>query len=209
MHSSRSPAPVTGLVLAGGRSRRMAGADKTFIRLNGTPLIEHVIDRAAPQVTRLLLSINGDAAPYRRYGLPLLADALPGFGGPLAGILSALRWLRQHQPDSNWLASFAVDTPFIPADTVARLQAATERDHTLIACPRSGGRQHPVCGLWSPALLPELEDFLLVQKQHKVGRFLQQCAVSRVDFEAAGIDPFFNINTPQDLETATAYTETQ
>lgn len=200
--TSSTPPAAAGILLAGGRSRRMGGCDKAFVRLGHKPLLEHVIDRAAPQVSRLLLSINGDPARYSDYPLLTVADCLPDFGGPLAGILSAMHWLRQHDRDCGWLASFAGDTPFVPVNLVATLQAAVAREGTALACPRSAGRAHPTCALWSLQLLPALERFLRHRRGRKVQAFVAGAAVSWVDFEYTSVDPFLNINTPADLKAA-------
>ena len=192
---------VVGVVLAGGRSRRF-GSAKAFAPLAGTNLIGHVVARAAPQVSRLLLSADGDPR-FAALGLPLVADDVKehdGAGaGPLAGILAALDWLAAREPDTRWLATFAVDTPLLPEDMVERLRAAAEREGAEIACGRSAGRLHPLQTLWSTALRASLRA-ALTTGERAVHRFAEQRRLAVVDFPAETFDPFANVNTPADLE---------
>ncbi|MFQ6018748.1 MAG: molybdenum cofactor guanylyltransferase MobA, partial [Kiloniellaceae bacterium] len=147
---------VAGVLLAGGRSRRMGGGDKCLRALAGKPVLAHVVARAKPQVGPLLLNANGDPARFADFGLPVAADVVAGFAGPLAGVLTGLEWAAQHAPACAYLASFACDAPFLPVDLVARLVSAVEAEGADLACAASGGRSHPVFGLWPVRLKDDL-----------------------------------------------------
>ncbi len=193
-------APIAGVILAGGRSRRF-GADKAFAGLAGAPLIDHVIRRAAPQVTRLLISA-ADAARFRPRALPVVDDVMRGSDGgglgPLAGIHAAMHWLDARNEVVRWLASFSVDTPLLPLDLVARLSAAAERKRAPLACVRAGGRLHPLLAVWSPALRDDLARALR-DGELAAHRFLESHGGAIVDFTYGMKDPFANVNTPDDL----------
>ncbi|MFZ1414361.1 MAG: molybdenum cofactor guanylyltransferase MobA [Defluviicoccus sp.] len=198
-------ADVAGVVLAGGLGRRMGGGDKCLRTLGGRPLIAHVVARARPQVAALLLTINdgASAAQLTGFGLPIVPDVVAGFAGPLAGILTAMRWAQASAPQCRWLASFAADTPFVPLDLVARLRAAMAEHGAEIACAASGGRSHPVFALWPVALADALESALTVEAIRKIDAWTARFAVCPVPFDdEAGDDPFFNVNTPDDLARA-------
>ncbi|TCP44486.1 molybdenum cofactor guanylyltransferase MobA [Rhodovulum marinum] len=188
---------VVGLILAGGGGRRMGGADKALIRLGGETLLTRVAARLAPQVDALALSANGPAGAYADAGLPVLPDAPPGDRGPLAGVLAGLDWAAGQGADA--LVTAAVDTPFLPRDMVARLLA----NGAPLAVAESGGRVHPTAALWPVALRAELRA-ALDRGERRVGGFAQVQGAARVGFGpgADGIDPFFNINTPEDLARA-------
>ena len=194
--------PVLGLLLAGGRARRMGGGDKCLLPLGGKPLLAHAIARARPQVSLLLLNANGDPARFARFGLPVVADPVPGFAGPLAGILAGMAWLRANRPDISWIASFATDTPFFPRDLVARLFAAVDEQGADLACAASNGRAHPVFGLWPTRLHAPLARFLLEEGGRKIDAFTARYRLAVAEFAGSAPDPFFNINMPEDLEHA-------
>src|SRR3954462_9904977 len=139
--------PTLGLVLAGGLARRMGGGDKPLTRIGGATILSRVLERMKPQCTRLILNANGDPARFADTGLPVIADDVPGFAGPLAGILAGLDWAAAHAPDVVTIASVPGDCPFLPRDLVARLdQARVDSGHPL-ACARSGEWRHPVVGV--------------------------------------------------------------
>ncbi|MBL8580871.1 MAG: molybdenum cofactor guanylyltransferase MobA [Rhizobiaceae bacterium] len=193
---------VAGLVLAGGRGSRL-GADKAMAELGGLSLAQRSAGRLRPQVAALAISANGDPRRFGPGSPPVLADVVPGFRGPLAGILSGLIWATAQGP-CRWMATVAVDTPFFPADLVARLLAAAAPHPELIAVARSRGRLHPVFALWPLGCLPALDAALRREDGGKVMAFIDGQGYVPVDFddEASGIDPFFNINTPEDLAEA-------
>ncbi|MEE8445111.1 MAG: molybdenum cofactor guanylyltransferase MobA, partial [Alphaproteobacteria bacterium] len=137
---------ICGLLLAGGQSRRMGGGDKCLQLLGGRPVLGRILDIARPQVAALVLNANGAPERFAQFGVPVAADVIAGFAGPLAGVLTGLDWARDHAPGCDWVASFACDAPFAPADLVARLAAAVADGAADLACASSGGRDHPVFG---------------------------------------------------------------
>ena len=198
-----SPDPETvGVLLAGGRARRMGGGDKCLRPLAGRPLLAHVIDRVAPQVDRLVLNANGDPGRFGDFGLPVAADLLPGALGPLAGVLTGMAWAGANAPGARWILTVATDAPFLPADLAARLHAAVRRDRADMACAESGGRHHPVIGLWPVALREALANALGEEGIAKVDRWTARYTLAVAEFDAGPPDPFFNANRPEDLETA-------
>lgn len=195
---------VVGLLLAGGRARRMGGGDKCRQVVAGRSLLERAIERTAPQVQRLVLNANGDAGRFADSGLPVIADVVDGHAGPLAGILTGLEWAAEHAPDCAWVASLATDTPFLPLDLVARLRAAAVEAAADIACAGSGGRTHPVIGLWPVRLAGALRTALVDEDIRKIDRWTARCRVAVVDFDCDPVDPFFNVNAPEDVAAAAA-----
>jgi molybdopterin-guanine dinucleotide biosynthesis protein A len=193
---------VTGLILAGGQGRRMGGADKSFLTLAGRPLIAHVIARARSQVDHLLINANADTARFSAFGLPVVADCVPGFQGPLAGIFAGLAWSRQNHPDAVWLATFPNDSPFFPADLVARLIAAARQSGALVASATSAGQHHPVFAVWSTAIDMTPKEIFDQRQSHRVDAGLALFPHTQVAFDVADYDPFFNVNTPEDLAMA-------
>ncbi len=189
-----------GVILAGGQARRMGGGDKMLRTIGGRPILAHVIERLAPQCRVLVLSANGDLQRFAAYGLPVVADDIPGFAGPLAGILAALDWVAAHHPNIQWTVSVAADTPFIPDDLVERLHRA--RTGSNPAAARSGGRSHPVNALWPVRLRDDLRRALMADGLHKVERFLARHDADYTEWPAMPYDPFFNINTPEDAGMA-------
>lgn len=199
---------VTGVVIAGGRSARMGHREKAFLDLAGQPMIKRVIDRMRLQVGRMVINTNGDAARFAPFDLPVATDALEGHAGPLAGLQAGLLWAQRETPDARFVASVAADTPFVPNDLVARLLAAIEDAGTSCAIAASGGAWTPIIGVWSVALAEELAAALR-QGVRAVHRFAMAQGSAVVDFplvEIGGepVDPFFNVNTPEDLEKARA-----
>ncbi len=192
---------VAGVLLAGGLSRRMGGGDKCLRHLGSTTILARVIARAAPQVEMLALNANGDPARFADYNLPVVADSIPDFAGPLAGVLAGLDWAAT-SGDVTHVASFATDAPFLPTDLVARLRAAVERDGADLACAASGGRAHPVFALWPVALREELRRAMRDDGIRKVDAWTARFRLALVDYAAAPIDPFFNTNRPDDLAVA-------
>jgi molybdopterin-guanine dinucleotide biosynthesis protein A len=193
--------PVAGVLLAGGQSRRMGGGDKCLRMLGGTTILARVVERARPQVRRLMLNANGDPARFAGYGLPVVPDVVPGFAGPLAGVLTGLEWARAEAPDCAWVASFATDAPFLPADLVGRFLAAVG-DGADMACAASGGRSHPVFGLWPVRLAGALRRAMEEEGIRKVDQWTARYRLAVIAFAAEPRDPFFNTNRPEDLEAA-------
>lgn len=197
-----------GVLLAGGLSRRMGGGDKGLEMLAGRPMLAHAIERLRPQVGQLVLNANGDAERFAAFALPVVADASPDFAGPLAGVLAGMRWSEANVPDAAWIATAACDTPFFPRDLVARLRTAAEEDNAAVASAASGGQGHHVFGLWDIRLADGLEA-ALANGQRKVQDWIARYPHVAVNFAparvgGATIDPFYNINTPDDLAQAEA-----
>jgi molybdopterin-guanine dinucleotide biosynthesis protein A len=182
----------------------MGGADKALLMLRGRTLIEHAVARASPQVGELLINANGDTSRFARLGLPIIADSIAGFLGPLAGILTGLEWMRANRPHARWLASFACDTPFFPADLVTSLIAAAEREQALSAIAASNGRQHNIFAVWNKNIKETADSILGKQALRKMEDFIQLLPHTSIEFPQARIDPFFNINSPEDLAHAEA-----
>ena len=184
------------VLLAGGLARRMGGGDKGERLLAGRSLLAHAIARIGPQVAGMVLNANGNAARLSAYGLPVVADPLPDFPGPLAGILAGMRFAARHYPGAAQIVSVPADTPFLPRDLVARLQAGAP-----LAVATSDRRTHPVVGLWPVALADDLEAALRAG-QRKIDAWTARHGVVEIAFPTDPIDPFFNINTAADLAEA-------
>ena len=193
---------VVGVLLAGGRARRMGGGDKCLRRLAGRPLLERIVERVRPQVSTLILNAGGDGGRFAAYGLPVVADTIPDFAGPLAGVLTGLEWAAVNAPEIPWVASFATDAPFLPEDLVARLAGAVEDAGADMASAASGGRAHPVFGLWPVTLKEELRRAMETEDMRKIDRWTARYNLVQVDFPCRPVDPFFNVNSPDDLARA-------
>jgi molybdopterin-guanine dinucleotide biosynthesis protein A len=180
----------------------MGGGDKCLRPLGGRPLLAHVIERARPQVAALVLNANGDPARFAAFDLPVVADSVPGFAGPLAGILAGLDWAARHRPTDPWMLSIATDTPFFPDALATRLLDAAKAQNARLACAASGGRSHPVFGLWPVALREELRDALLREGLRKIDLWTARYPLATVEFPTTPVDPFFNANRPDDLTQA-------
>lgn len=193
---------VVGVILAGGLARRMGGGDKCLLPLAGKTLLQRTIERAQPQVSSLLLNANGNSLRFARTRLPVVPDLYPNNLGPLAGIHAGLRWMQTDNPDAEWLASFASDTPFFPTDLVARLFDAATSQHAQLAVATSKDRTHPIFALWHASLIGKIEQQLQTGDIPRLQDWIKQQKVVEVDFTADAYDPFFNINIPQDLYAA-------
>ncbi len=191
-----------GVVLAGGLARRMGGGDKALRIVAGRSLLERVLARLSPQCARVILNANGDPARFSGTGLPVVADDVPGFAGPLAGILAALDWAAANAPALDTVVSVAADAPFLPPDLVERLHAARRRAGTPLACAASSGQTHPVIGLWPVTLRADLRHALVMEDVRKIDRFTARHGCAEATWDAAPFDPFFNANTADDLVEA-------
>ena len=197
---------IAAIVLAGGRATRLGGGDKPLRPLGGRPMLAHILERLGPQVGAVAISANGDPARFAEYGLPVLADE-GRQAGPLSGILSGMAWAKSGGGDK--VLTVAGDTPFFPVDLAARLAAAIAMHDNHIAVAASDGRRHPVFALWPVSLEADLSEFLAESATLSVSAFLERHETVSVDFpmlNIAGktIDPFFNVNTPEDLAEAEA-----
>ena len=196
-----SSAPL-GVVLAGGLARRMGGGDKARIRIGGKTILERVLARLGPQCKGVILNANGDPARFADTGLPVVRDSVPDFAGPLAGILAGLDWAAAHAPEVADIVTAPGDCPFLPDNLVARLAAARRTAGVPLACARSGDWRHPVLGLWPVALRNDLRRALVEEKLHKIEAWTARHGIAIADWPAAPVDPFFNVNTPQDAAEA-------
>jgi molybdenum cofactor guanylyltransferase len=199
---------IVGLLLAGGQSRRMGGGDKALRPLGGRLLLERVIERIRPQVAELILNANGDPDRFSGFGLPVVADSISDFAGPLAGILAGLDWAAKHRPDCTLVVSVPTDAPFLPEDLVQHMVSGMEKAGAELVCAESGGQAHPVVGLWPVRLREELRRAVVEEGVRKVDRWTARYRFATVRFgdQAIGpgsaVDPFFNANRPEDFATA-------
>jgi molybdopterin-guanine dinucleotide biosynthesis protein A len=194
--------PTLGLVLAGGLARRMGGGDKALLRIAGETILERVLARLGPQCERIVLNANGDPARFLRFKLPVIADDIPDFAGPLAGILAGLDWVAVNAKDIEWIASVPGDCPFAPRDLVARLHEAREKEGKPLACAKSGDWRHPVAALWPVALRADLRRALVDEGLHKIEVWTARHGVAIAEWPDRPVDPFFNVNRPEDLAEA-------
>ena len=193
---------AVGVVLAGGRAQRMNGADKPMLTLAGKTLMQHVVSRAAPQVDQLLINANGDAGRFAGFGRTIVPDGVGGYPGPIAGILAGFDWTRQNRPDAQWLVSFACDCPFMPEDLVERLIEGARASNVPVSIAASGSRHHPVFAAWRTDLALSADEILVKRGLRKVDRLVESFPNTRIEFDTRAVDPFFNINTPDDLALA-------
>jgi len=198
------PLATLGVILAGGLARRMGGGDKTMRAIAGRTILDHVIERLAPQCTSLILNANGDPARFDAWGLPVVPDDVPDFAGPLAGVLAALDWTALHHPAIEWVVSVAGDCPFLPRDLVARMQSERSAMQAELAVAASGDQSHPVVGLWKVSLRDALRHALVVEECRKIDRWTARYKLVTTQWPVTPVDPFFNANTPDDVAEAEA-----
>jgi molybdopterin-guanine dinucleotide biosynthesis protein A len=194
--------PTIGAIIAGGLSRRMGGGDKSLRLIGGRTALERIIDRLAPQVRRVILNANADPSRFDVFGLPVVSDSLPDNPGPLAGVLAALDWAANNDPNIIWVLTLPGDAPFIPLDLVSRLHATRRGNNATLACASSNNRVHPVVGLWPVSIRGELRHAVADQGIRKVEDFAQRYPRATADWPQTTVDPFFNVNTPGDLAAA-------
>lgn len=197
---------IVGCILAGGLSSRMGGGDKPLKMLGDRTMLHAVIDRLAAQTKHMLINANGEPQRLAEFNLPVVPDAIAGFAGPLAGISACMNWTADHFPNATHIATVAADTPFFPTDLVPRLSQAASAEGSDIAMAMSGGHRHPVFGLWAVSLRHHLAQWMQETDTFKVIAWARQHPLTMVEFPMVGkthdIDPFFNVNTPEDLSTA-------
>jgi molybdenum cofactor guanylyltransferase len=194
----QSTKATLGVILAGGLATRMGGGDKALLTLGGRPMLARVIARLRPQVSAIMLNANGDPARFADFGLPVIADPVPEYPGPLAGVLAGLEWAAKQ--GAARIVTAAADTPFLPEDLVARLGAAVADDDTIALAATATGL-HPTFGLWPVSLRRALARDL-AGGVRRVGAWAESMGARRVQFDDTPFDPFFNINTPDDLARA-------
>jgi molybdenum cofactor guanylyltransferase len=192
---------AVGVILAGGLARRMGGGDKPMRTIDGRTILDRVISRFRPQCDDLLLNANGEPDRFAAFGLPVIADSVADYPGPLAGVLAALDWAAEQRPQANWVASVAGDCPFLPRDLVARLHAARIEAGATLVVAQSGAQRHPVVGLWRIDLREDLRDALL-SGVRKIQLWTSRYPIAVATWAAEPVDPFFNVNAADDLEEA-------
>ena len=196
--------PTLGLVLAGGLARRMGGGDKARIEIGGISILDRVLETLSGQTTDIIINANGDPKRFADTGLEVVPDNVAGFAGPLAGILTGLDWLAAQDNGVEWLVSVPGDCPFLPEDLVERLHIARRKmgSGVPLACARSGEWRHPVVGLWPLALRADLRKALVDEDLRKIEVWTARHGVAIADWPDQPIDPFFNVNTPEDAARA-------
>jgi molybdenum cofactor guanylyltransferase len=193
---------IPAVLLAGGLARRMGGGDKPMRTIGGRTILERVIARLKPQCDGLILNANGDPARFAAFGLPVIADGVADFPGPLAGILAGLDWAATNRPNVTHILSAAADCPFLPRDLVSKLEEARRAQNAELAVASSGGQTHPVIGLWSVALREQLRHALVMEDVRKIDRWTARFPLATVSWPVAPLDPFFNANTAEDIAEA-------
>jgi molybdenum cofactor guanylyltransferase len=198
--------PTFGLVLAGGLARRMGGGDKAKIEINGVSILDRVLATLSSQCVGIAINANGDPQRFADTGVPVIPDSIEGFAGPLAGILAGLDWLAAQNKGVEWMLSVPGDCPFLPDDLVERLHNARRKmgAGVPLACARSGEWRHPVVGLWPLALREDLREALTVEGLRKIEMWTSRHGVAIANWPDQPIDPFFNVNTPEDVKRAEA-----
>lgn len=191
-----------GVILAGGLARRMGGGDKPLLEIAGRSMLARAVSKLRGQCTALILNANGDPRRFDAVGLPVVADGIADYPGPLAGILAGMDWAAEHRPDVEWVVSAAADQPFLPADFVARLHRARREAGADLALAASGGRTHPVNGLWRVSLREDLRHALEHEGLRKIDLWTGRHAGAVAEWQREPVDPFFNANRPEDVEEA-------
>ena len=180
----------------------MGGADKALIEIGGEPILARLVARLAPQCAGLVLNANGDPGRFASFGLPVVADSVAGFAGPLAGVLAGLDYVAAHRPEVSHAVSVPTDTPFIPRDLVKRLASAGKATHAEIAVASSQGRAHHTVALWPVAMRDALRQALVDEDIRSVSAFIGRHRSAMALWRVEPFDPFFNVNRPEDVERA-------
>ena len=191
-----------GLILAGGLARRMGGGDKARVQIGGVTILGRVLACLQPQCGQIIINANGDPTRFADTGLPVVPDSVPDFAGPLAGILAGLDWAAANATDVADVVSVPGDCPFLPVDLVERLDVARAAAKLPLACARSGDWRHPVVGLWPVRLRDDLRRALIEEDLHKIEVWTARHGVAIAEWPAKPVDPFFNVNTPEDVVEA-------
>ncbi|MFL5201999.1 MAG: molybdenum cofactor guanylyltransferase MobA [Microvirga sp.] len=196
------PPSTLGVILAGGLSRRMGGGNKSLLVFEGLTLLEHVARRLAPQCESVIINANSTLPRFKNMPFPVVPDSIAGSLGPLAGILTALEWTATHRPGIEWIASIPGDTPFIPLDLVPQLHEARHEARRPLACASSGSQVHFAVGLWPVSLRQDLRQALLENGMRSVSDWAGLHGYAEASWPVEPVDPFFNINTPDDWAEA-------
>ena len=193
------------VILAGGRATRMGGGDKPLLDVGGKPILAHVIERVSTPASPMVLNANGDPARLARFNLPVIADSMADYPGPLAGILAGLDWAAE-LPEMTDILSVPGDCPFIPRDLAEKLDMTRKAANLPLACAGSGGWTHPVIGLWPLAIREDLRKAMF-EGERKIDRFTARFGCATAPWPVEPMDPFFNVNTPEELAEATRYAQ--
>ncbi len=196
---------VVAVILAGGEARRMGGGDKCLLEFGGQTLLDWILARISPQVRTTILNANGDPARFAGFGLTVVPDMVEESLGPLLGILSGLTWVAENVPDAQWVVTVPGDTPFPPGDLVDRFMGMASGPGVEVVCAVSGGRTYPPCSLWKVDLAGELRDAVIRDRILKIDEWTESRRIEWVEFETGAVDPFFNVNSPEDLRRAEAF----
>lgn len=202
MADSSEIGPIIGVILAGGRAERMGGGDKCLRAVGGETILARVIARVRPQVEALVLNASGDPARFDSFALPVVPDGVPGFAGPLAGVLAGLEWTEANHPQAHHIVTVPADGPFVPRDLVMRLSQALVAEDAELVTAASGVQTYPVVGLWPVRLREALHAALVTEGMHKIDAWTKRYRRAIASFPAEPIDPFFNANTPEQLAEA-------
>ena len=192
---------ILGAVLAGGKSQRM-GEDKLFLNLNNKALIEHTVNKVKKYFKKLIIITNNENEFFAKNNLTTVNDCIEGQLGPLVGILTAMKWAKENYPKCSWVATFPCDTPFFPESIILKFIEESKKKESLILCASSHGRKHNIFGLWSLELYDKLHNDLVNNKIRKVQDWTGVNNIKNLEFKFKDYDPFFNINTVEDLEFA-------
>ena len=192
---------ILGSILAGGKSKRM-GQDKLFLNLNNKTLIEHTINKVKKYFKELIIITDKEHEFFIKNNLITVKDCIEGQLGPLVGILTAMKWAKENSSKYSWVASFPCDTPFFPESVILKFIEESKKNESLILCASSHGRKHNIFGLWSLDLYDKLYNDLVNNKVRKVQDWTKVNNIKDLEFEFKDYDPFFNINTKEDLEFA-------
>jgi len=192
---------ILGAILAGGQSKRM-GKDKLFLELDNKKLIEHTIDKVKKYLKKIIIITNQDNEFFLKNNLTTVKDCVEGQLGPLVGILTAMKWAKENLSKCSWIVTFPCDTPFFPESIIKNFIEESEKNESLIHCASSHGRKHNIFGLWSLDLYDKLKDDLINKKVRKVQDWTEKNKIKNLEFKFKDYDPFFNINTEEDLEFA-------
>ena len=197
---------ILGAILAGGQSKRM-GKDKLFLEIDNKKLIEHTIDKVKKYLKQVIIITNQSNDFFLKKNLTTVRDCVEGQLGPLVGILTAMKWAKESSKKYSWIATFPCDTPFFPESIIKSFIKESEKKDSLILCASSHGRKHNIFGLWSLDLYDKLKNDLMNKKVRKVQDWTEKNKIKNLEFKFKDYDPFFNINTKEDLEFAIKFSK--